>query len=106
MIPVVGPAINIATGAVDMIGSLTGTALDDIDKGAANRAGAKGLSAFNSAMNMLPGNSMLVGIWGKDAHAAQQASQEAMATIGGYGSAQGDKAAAESLSGSRIVGRK
>lgn len=106
MIPVVGPAINIASGAIDMIGSLTGTALDDVDKGAANRAGAKGLSAFNSAMNMLPGNSMLVGIWGKDAHTAQQASQEAMATIGGYGSAQGDKAAAESLSGSRIVGRK
>lgn len=63
-IPVYGQLISAATGFLDGIGSATGLNLSNIDKNAADRAGVKGAAAFNNIMNMLPGNSMLWGIWG------------------------------------------
>lgn len=63
-IPVFGPLISAATGIVDGIGSATGMNLSNIDKESADRAGVKGAATFNNIMNMLPGNSMLWGIWG------------------------------------------
>lgn len=59
MIPGYGQLIAAATGAVDAIGSMTGTNLSNLDKNAAGRAGVGFSAGFNNAMNMLPGNSMI-----------------------------------------------
>ena len=59
MIPGYGQIIAAATGAVDALGTMTGTNLSNIDKNSARRAGIGGSAAFNNVMNMLPGNSML-----------------------------------------------
>ena len=59
MIPGYGQIIAAATGAVDALGTMTGTNLSNIDKNSAARAGISGSAKFNNFMNMLPGNSML-----------------------------------------------
>ena len=66
MIPGVGHAISAVTGVVDAIGTTTGLNLSNIDKGSASKAGIGGAATFNNLMNMIPGNSMLWGMWGGD----------------------------------------
>ena len=105
MIPGYGQLIAAATGAVDAIGSATGTNLSNLDKGSANRAGA-GLSAgFNNAMNMLPGNSMIWGLMGGRTNAFKM-SDESEAMQGGYSGTVGDLRAAENLANKRVLFQK
>jgi hypothetical protein len=59
MIPGYGQLIAAATGAVDAIGTATGTNLSNINKDSAKRAGIGTSASFNNMMNMLPGNSMI-----------------------------------------------
>ena len=59
MIPGYGQLIAAATGAVDAIGTATGTNLSNINKDSAKRAGIGASASFNNMMNMLPGNSMI-----------------------------------------------
>lgn len=59
MIPGYGQIIAAATGAVDAIGTITGTNLSNLNQSSANRVGIGGSAKFNNIMNMVPGNSML-----------------------------------------------
>lgn len=45
-----------------MVGDVTGTNLDNLDVGAASKAGVGGAAKFNNTINSLPGVSMLVGM--------------------------------------------
>lgn len=105
MIPGYGQLIAAATGAVDAIGSATGTNLSNLDKGSAGRAGAGFSAGFNNAMNMLPGNSMIWGLMGGRT-AGFKMSDEAEEMQGGYAGTVGDLRAAENLANKRVLFQK
>lgn len=102
MIPGYGQLIAAATGAVDAIGSMTGTNLSNLDKNAAGRAGVGFSAGFNNAMNMLPGNSMIWGLMGGRT-AGFKMSDEAESMEGGYAGTVGDLRTAESLANKRML---
>lgn len=79
-----GAIISAASGVVDGIGDLTNWNLDSIDLDAAKRAGVEGGAVFNKVMNMIPGNSMLWGMWGGNTNTAHFSS-EAQKVGSGYG---------------------
>lgn len=64
MIPGYGQIIAATTGALDAIGTITGTNLSNIDKNSASRAGIGFGAGFNNAINHLPGVSALAGGFG------------------------------------------
>lgn len=106
MIPGYGQLIAAATGVVDAIGTATGTNLSNINKDSAKRAGISGAAAFNNAMNMLPGNSMIWGGLGKIGGAlglgggrsdSFMMSDEAAEMQGGYAGTVADLRAAEDV---------
>lgn len=97
-----GAAISAASGVVDAVGDWTGTNLGNIDMGAAERAGVKGGATFNKIMNMIPGNSMLWGMFGDDTNTAHL-SAEAMAAAGGYGGAFQKLQDAQALGSQRML---
>lgn len=106
MIPGYGQIIAAATGAVDAIGTMTGTNLSNINKNSAARAGISGSAAFNNAMNMLPGNSMLWGIWGGRTEGYGM-SKDAEELEAGYASTVADLRAAGDVGNKRLLfGRK
>lgn len=100
-IPGVGNAIALAAGAVDAIGTATGTNLSSIDKETANRAGVKG-RMFNKIMNYLPGNSAIWGglsrLGGNDRTNNIDVSDDVLTMSNGFSSAVKDLRAADSLS--------
>lgn len=102
MIPGYGQIIAAATGAVDAIGTMTGTNLSNINKNSAARAGISGSAAFNNAMNMLPGNSMLWGIWGGRT-AGYGMSEDAEELQAGYSGTVADLRAAGDLGNKRLL---
>lgn len=108
LIPGVGPAIALATGAVDAIGSLTGTNLSNINKDSANRLGMSGAAGFNNAVNHLPGVSMLVNgigsIFGGGRTNDFTASKAAMNMADAYGGSTGDLSATEDIAGKNLFG--
>lgn len=97
-----GAAISAASGAVDALGDLTGTNLDTIDLNAAERAGVKGGAVFNKVMNMLPGNSMLWGIFGGNTNTAHLSS-DSMEMSGGYSGAISKIHDAQALGNKRML---
>ena len=106
-IPVVGQLISAASGLVDGIGSMTGTNLSNVNKSSAQRAGIGGSAKFNNVMNMLPGNSMLWGMFGKRTTEAEKSDYiDGMA--GGYADAVADIDAAGDVGQKRLLfgGRK
>ena len=105
MIPGWGQLISAASGAVDAIGSATGTNLSTINNEDAKRAGVDG-AWFNKAMNSLPGNSMIWGglsaLFGNGRTHSLTVTDEARAMTNGYGATMGDLNAAENLSNKRL----
>ena len=97
-----GAAIAAASGVVDAVGDITGTNLDTIDSNAAKRAGVKGAAAFNKVMNMIPGNSMVWGMFGKDTHKANF-SAEAQSLGSGFGGTMQKLQDAQALGGKRML---
>lgn len=83
-----GAAIAAASSVVDAVGDLTNTNLDTIDLSAAKRAGVKGGAVFNKVMNMLPGNSMLWGVFGGDTNTAHMSGDSIEMAPGYTGSMQ------------------
>ncbi len=61
MIPGYGQIIAAATGALDAIGTMTGTNLSNINKDSAKRAGIGFGAGYNNVINHVPGVSMLLG---------------------------------------------
>ena len=105
MIPGWGQLIAAASGAVDAIGSATGTNLSSVNKEDADRAGVKG-TWFNKAMNVLPGNSMIWGglsaLFGNDRTNSFNISKDALSMSDWYGATMGDLNAAQNLSNKRL----
>lgn len=97
-----GAVISAASGVVDAVGDLTGTNLDTIDSNAAERAGVKGAAAFNKIMNMIPGNSMVWGLFGKDTHKANFSS-EAQSLGSGFGGTIQKLQDAQALGGKHML---
>lgn len=97
-----GAAISAASGVVDAVGDLTGTNLDTIDLNAAKRAGVKGGAVFNKVMNMLPGNSMLWGIFGGDTTTAHMSS-DSIEMGSGYSGAISKMNDAQALGNKRML---
>ena len=97
-----GAAIAAASGVVDAVGDMTGTNLDTIDSNAAKRAGVKGAAAFNKVMNMIPGNSMVWGIFGGDTHKANF-SAEAQSLGSGFGGSMQKLQDAQALGDKRML---
>lgn len=97
-----GAAIAAASGVVDAVGDLTGTNLDTIDLNAAKRAGVKGGAVFNKVMNMLPGNSMLWGIFGGDTTTAHMSS-DSIEMASGYSGAISKMNDAQALGNKRML---
>ena len=105
-IPVYGQIIAAASGAIDAIGTATGTNLSNINKDSARKAGIGASATFNNIMNSLPGNSMLWGIWG-DRTEGFGVSDEADAMRAGYGGTLDDLHASEDIANKRLLfGRK
>lgn len=102
MIPGYGQIIAAATGAVDALGTMTGTNLSNIDKNSARRAGIGGSATFNNVMNMLPGNSMLWGIWGGRTQ-GYGVSSDAEELASGYAGTMLDLRAAGDLGNKRLL---
>ena len=102
MIPGYGQIIAAATGAVDALGTMTGTNLSNIDKNSAARAGISGSAKFNNFMNMLPGNSMLWGIWGGRTN-GYGVTEDAEELAGGYAGTMLDLRAAEDVGNKRLL---
>lgn len=102
MIPGYGQLIAAATGAVDAIGSITGTNLSNINKNSAKRAGLGGSAAFNNTMNMLPGNSMIWGLMGGRT-GGYAISDEAEQLADAYGGTVNDMRAAGDLANKRLL---
>lgn len=106
MIPGYGQIIAAATGAVDAIGTMTGTNLSNLNKDSARRAGIGGAATFNNMMNMLPGNSMIWGMWGgrTDNYKMSDKAEEMQS---GYSGTIGDLRAGEDVASKRLLfGRK
>ena len=97
-----GAAISAASGVVDAVGDLTGTNLDTIDLNAAKRAGVKGGAVFNKVMNMLPGNSMLWGLFGGNTNAAHM-SEDSIEMSSGYSGAISKMNDAQELGNKRML---
>lgn len=97
-----GAAISAASGVVDAIGDITGTNLDTIDSNVAKRAGVKGAATFNKIMNMIPGNSMVWGMFGGDTHKANF-SAEAQSLGSGFGGTMQKLQDAQALGGKRML---
>ena len=97
-----GAAIAAASGIVDTVGDLTGTNLDTIDLNAAKRAGVKGGAVFNKVMNMLPGNSMLWGIFGGNTNTAHMSS-DSIEMTNGYSGAINKMNDAQALGNKRML---
>lgn len=97
-----GAAISTASSVVDMVGDLTGTNLDTIDLNAAKRAGVKGGAVFNKVMNMLPGNSMLWGIFGSNTNTAHMSS-DSIEMASGYSGAISKMNDAQALGNKRML---
>lgn len=108
MIPVVGPAIALATGAMDALGSLTGTNLSNINKDSANRLGMSDAAGFNNAVNHLPGVSMFVNgvgaIFGGGRTDDFKASKAALSTADDYGATTMDLTATQDIAGKNLFG--
>ena len=102
MIPGYGQIIAAATGAVDALGTITGTNLSNINKDSASRAGISGSAKFNNMMNMLPGNSMLWGMWGSRTNNFGM-SKEAEEMQSGYSGSVGDLRAAKDVANKRLL---
>ena len=102
MIPGYGQIIAAATGAVDALGTVTGTNLSNINKDSASRAGISGSATFNNMMNMLPGNSMLWGMWGSRTNNFGM-SKEAEEMQSGYSGTVGDLRAAKDVANKRLL---
>jgi len=105
MIPGYGQLIAAATGALDAIGTVTGTNLSNINKDSANRAEIGFGAGFNNAINHLPGVSALAGGFGlwSDRTDNYKMSDEAEEMQAGYSGTVGDLRAAEDISGKRMV---
>lgn len=100
-----GAAISAATGVVDAIGEWTDTNLDHIDQNAAKRAGIEFGAGFNKVMNMLPGNSMLWGIFGGETGTAHM-STDATLSASSYGGAIQKMMDAQQLGNKRMLFQK
>lgn len=108
MIPGYGQIIAAATGALDAIGSMTGTNLSNINKDSASRLGLKGAATTNNIINHIPGISALSGGWGlwSERTNGYQLSDEAEEMQAGYSGTLGDLRATEDIAGKRMFGSK
>lgn len=100
-----GAAISTATGIVDAIGEYTNLNLDNIDQSSAKRAGAGFGAGFNKFANMLPGNSMLWGIFGGETNKANITADATLGNTGFSGSWQ-KLTDAQNLSNKRMLFQK
>lgn len=107
-IPVYGQAIAAATGALDAIGSMTGTNLSNINKDSASRLGLKGTATANNIINHIPGLSALSGGFGLWSQRTDnyQLSDEAEELQAGYSGTLGDLRATEDIANKRLFGGK
>lgn len=108
MIPGYGQIIAAATGALDAIGSTTGTNLSNINKDSAKRLGLNGAATANNIINHIPGLSALsggFGLWSERTN-NYQVSDEAEAMQAGYSGTLGDLRATEDVAGKRMFGGK
>lgn len=105
----IGWAVAAGTGVVDAIGAATGTELSNIDKGAAQRAGIKGVG-WQNTLNYLPGVSTIPGAIGALSGIKRTTSfgisDEAEEMSSGYAGTVNDMRAAEQLGNKRFLTRK
>lgn len=100
-------AIGTGTKMLDMIGSVTGLSLNNIDKTAAKDAKMGTSAGLNNAINYIPGVSMIFGAFARKTDNADVISDEVRDIQGGYGDSYGDLESAQKLSGKRFLfGRK
>lgn len=100
-IPMFGPGIAAVTGVVDMIGSMSGLNLSNIDKNAAERADIEGSATASEIINSLPGVSALAGLFAKRTNSFTKS--DLIDNLGGaFSKSMGDIDAATSLSEKRI----
>ena len=100
-----GAAISAASGIVDAVGEYTNLNLDNIDQSSAKRAGAGFGAGFNKFANMLPGNSMLWGIFGGETNKANITADATLGNTGFSGSWQ-KLTDAQNLSNKRMLFQK
>lgn len=108
MIPGYGQIIAAATGALDAIGSATGTNLSNINKDSASRLGLKGAATTNNIINYIPGVSALsggFGLWSERTN-GYKVSDEAEDMQAGYSGTLRDLRATEDIAGKRMFGGK
>ena len=108
MIPGYGQIIAAATGALDVIGSATGTNLSNINKDSASRLGLKGAATANNIINYIPGLSALSGGFGawSERTNGYKVSDEAEEMQSGYSGTLKDLRATEDVAGKRMFGGK
>lgn len=97
-----GAAIAAASGVVDAVGDWTSTNLSNIDMDAAKRAGVGFGAGFNKAMNMIPGNSMLWGMFRGNTKKANFSS-ESQSLASGFGGSMQKLQDAQALSDKRML---
>lgn len=98
----VGAIVGAASGIVDAVGSATGLNLDNLDSGAASRAGISGSAGFNNFVNSLPGVSMLVGMFGGRTTKSYK-SDITTSLADAFGKTNNDIDAAQKLGGQRML---
>lgn len=79
-----GAIVSAVTGAVDALGDIANINLDSIDMNAAKRAGVKEGAMFNKVVNMIPGASAVLGLFGRNTENAYF-SADAQKIGAGYG---------------------
>lgn len=108
MIPGYGQIIAAATGALDAIGSATGTNLSNVNKDSASRLGLGGAATTNNIINHVPGLSALSSGFGllSERTDGYRLSDEAEVMQSGYSGTLRDLRATEDIAGKRIFGGK
>lgn len=96
-------AIGAATKIIDAVGDATGMHLDDIDKSASNRAGAKGAAGLNNFMQAIPGIGTLSSIFAGKTNDAKNFNQEGASVIAGYSGSENDVSAAGKIAGKKSL---
>lgn len=96
-------AVGAATKLIDAIGDATGMHLDEVDKSASERAGAKGASGLNNFMQAIPGIGTLSAAFAGKTQDANTFNQEGASVLAGYSGSQNDVNAANRIANKRSL---
>lgn len=96
-------AIGAATKVLDAIGDATGLHLDEINKTASERAGAKGAAGLNNFMQAIPGIGTLSAAFAGKTKDANNFNQEGESVLAGYSGSQNDVNAAGQIANKKSL---